>query len=122
MLYVTGSGFLMNRLAIPVHESGDKFCQFIYGYPLPGADVEDSSSITFGGENIGLCSILHESEIPGLLAIAEDDRLLTLQDPVYEPGDNRRILRSGILPWTVDIEVSEYHGLQSIQPVEDHAV
>jgi len=105
--YILGPWLLINWLDAFANESGYEPCQLVYGDLLPRADVENSSGIAFGSQNIGLCNILYKSKVPGLLPVTKNNGRLILKEPVYKPGDNSCILRTRILPWAVDIEISE---------------
>ena len=89
-------------------------------------DVEhpagDHLSWCVGRCQVGLDNVIHEGEVPALLAVTVDHWWLAPCECPYEEGDDRGVGRVRALPGPEDVEVAEGHGLEAIELCEDTAV
>ena len=74
------------------------------------------------GEEVGLDHVVDVGEVPGLLAVAEDDRRLALEQGGDEAGDHRCVLGQRVLARPEDVEVAKRDRLQAVDLGEAAAV
>ena len=116
--YIPRSRLLVNWLNISPHNASNKPCQLIYGDTLASGNIEYADGATFSGCDICLNNIPEKGEVPGLFAIAEDDRGLSSRSPLDEARDDGSILGVRVLPGSVDIEIPEADGGKPVDLVE----
>jgi len=82
----------MNRFCAFADEVDGEPCQLVYANSGTSANIENPRSVAPGSQDIGFHSIPDKGEIPGLLAIAKDDRRLPMRNSIDKPGDDGGIL------------------------------
>ena len=86
-----------------------------------GADVEDAVEIELRGGHVRAHDILHEDVVARLLAGAVDAGLLPVQK---RAGEDRHDAGLSVLPLprTVDVRVTQRHGLDAVDLAEEAEV
>ncbi len=107
MPYISRHGLFINWLDAVPHKLDNKLSQAIYRNFRASPNVEDAGSIALGSQDVGFHYIFDEGKISCLLAIAKNDGRFVFRSAAYEIRNDSRILRIGVLPWTIDIEISQ---------------
>ena len=115
---VAGPGLAVLRRNAAPHQPDNEPGQSVYGHALATADVVDAGGIAVAGQDVGIDHIPDEGEVPRLLAIVVDDGRPVIERCPDEQGDDRGVLGIRVLPRSVDIEVPEADGGESVHPVE----
>lgn len=124
MLYVAGAVGFENGLYGCAHYVVDGLDELDKGETLSAGDVVDFSGSIFcgAGEDIGADVVIDIGKIPGLEAIAKDNRRFPLFDHADKFGDDGAVLGGWILFGAEDVEISEGDCFESVNLVEDPAI
>src|ERR1700752_908991 len=90
--------------------------QFIQRYARTVRDVDDFTDCACGVRSIQVCRdyVLDVSEVARLFAVAVDHRTFVTQQATDKTRNYARVLRTGILPWSKHIEVTQGNSFQTV--------
>ena len=94
----------------------------IYRDALAPTNVENASSMAFSSQDACLYYVLNEDEVSSLFTVSENNWRGSLKSTSYEFRDDGAVFGEGVLPWTIDIEISKANGSEVVDLVKDLAV